>query len=137
VITGLDHTPAVCMITKKFEVAKYFTQINYAQGLFIWIFNKAWIDSLPEDLKTIFIQTVHDVCAENRKATAKWEEENIDAAKAEAGVEFFKLSDEEMAILKKQSMDVYEKYAPEINRIYPGDTYKPANFLKEVQDFLK
>ncbi|MGD9875967.1 TRAP transporter substrate-binding protein, partial [Desulfococcus sp.] len=41
VITGLDHTPAVCMITKKFEVAKYFTQINYAQGLFIWIFNKA------------------------------------------------------------------------------------------------
>ena len=28
VITGLDHTPTVCNITKKFEVAKYFTQVT-------------------------------------------------------------------------------------------------------------
>jgi len=39
VITGLDHTLIVCSLTKKFEVANHFTQINYAQGLFIWIFN--------------------------------------------------------------------------------------------------
>ena len=32
VIEGLDHTPMVCNITKKFEVAKYYTYINYAQG---------------------------------------------------------------------------------------------------------
>jgi hypothetical protein len=29
VITGLDHTPAVCNITKKFEVCKYYTFIVY------------------------------------------------------------------------------------------------------------
>jgi TRAP-type C4-dicarboxylate transport system substrate-binding protein len=43
-IDGLDHTPMVCNITKKFEDAKFFTQVNYAQGLFIWIFNKAWFN---------------------------------------------------------------------------------------------
>ncbi|THB75881.1 MAG: TRAP transporter substrate-binding protein [Desulfobacteraceae bacterium] len=136
VITGLDHTPAVCNLTKKFEVAKHFTQLNYAQGLFIWIFNKGWLMSLPSDLRETFIATVHDVCAENRKATAKWEMENIDASKA-GGVQFYKLSDAEMGILKDQSKGTYEKYAGEINKIYPGDKYKPANYLKEVQDFLK
>ena len=66
VIDGLDHTPMVCNITKKFEVAKYYTQLNYAQGLFIWIFNKAWFNNLPEDLQKIFMEIVHDVCADIR-----------------------------------------------------------------------
>ncbi|MCG8564897.1 MAG: TRAP transporter substrate-binding protein, partial [Desulfobacterales bacterium] len=47
VITGLDHTPMVCNITKKFEVAKSYTELGYAQGLFICVFNKAWLNRLP------------------------------------------------------------------------------------------
>lgn len=136
VITGMDHTLAVCYLTKKFEVAKYFTQLNYAQGLFIWIFNKTWLAKLPADLRETFISTVHDVCAENRKRTPQWELDQIEAAKATSGVEFFQLPPKDMAILKTKSQAVYDKYAPEINKIYPGDTYKPDNFLKEVQDFL-
>jgi TRAP-type C4-dicarboxylate transport system substrate-binding protein len=136
VITGLDHTLTVCNVTKKFEVAKYFTQINYAQGLFIWIFNKAWLKSLPADIREAFVASVHDVCAKSRKKTQIEENNNIAKAKA-AGVEFFKLSDADMATLKKQSQGTYEKYAPEINKIYPGDVYKPANYLKEVQELLK
>jgi TRAP-type C4-dicarboxylate transport system substrate-binding protein len=136
VITGMDHTLSVCYLTKKFEEAKYFTQINYAQGLFIWIFNTAWLNSLPADLRETFVQTVHDVCAANRKRTPQWELDQIEAAKTQAGVEFFQLPAEEMATLKTKSQEVYEKYAPEINKLYPGDTYRPANYLKEVQDFL-
>jgi len=56
VIEGLDHTPMVCNITKKFEVCKYYTYINYAQGLFIWIFNKSWLQSLPAD------RSATDIC---------------------------------------------------------------------------
>jgi TRAP-type C4-dicarboxylate transport system substrate-binding protein len=136
VITGLDHTLTVCNVSKKFEVAKYFTQINYAQGLFIWIFNKAWLASLPTDVRDAFEASVHDVCAKSRQKTKTEEMANIEKAKA-AGVTFFKLSDQEMALLKEQSQGTYEKYAPEINRVYPGDTYKPDNYLKEVQDYLK
>ncbi len=62
VITGLDHTLTVCSITKKFEVAKYFTELNYAQGLFIWLFNKAWYNKLPADLQKILVETVR-ICA--------------------------------------------------------------------------
>lgn len=135
VITGLDHTPMVCNITKKFEVAKYFTQVNYAQGLFIWIFNKAWFNNLPEELQKTFIEVVHEVCADIRKQTRDQEVEEIQKAQ-EAGIEFIKLPDNDMAFLKKKGDAVHQKYAEEINKIYPGDTYKPQDYLKEVQDYM-
>lgn len=135
VIDGLDHTPMVCNITKKFEVAKYFTQLNYAQGLFIWIFNKAWFNKLPADLQKTFVETVHDVCADIRKQTVKQETDQIADAKKK-GIQFFKLSDKEMAILRKQGDVAHQKYAPEINKIYPGDKYKFDNYLKAVQEYM-
>jgi len=52
------------------------------------------------------------------------------------GVEFFKLSDADMATLRKQSNVAHEKFTDEINKLNPGDTYKPANYLKEVQDYM-
>ena len=135
VIEGLDHTPMVCNITKKFEVCKYYTYINYAQGLFIWIFNKAWLNSLPGDLKQTFIDVVHDVCADIRKQSEQQEIDQIAKAKA-AGIEFISLSDAAMDVLKRKGNVAHEKMAGEINKLYPGDTYRPNNFLKEVQDFM-
>jgi len=136
VIDGLDHTPTVCNITKKFEVAKYFTRLNYAQGLFIWIFNKAWFDSLPADLQKTFKETVRDVCVQIRKESRQQESDEI--AKAEKdGIQFFTLSDEEMAILKKQGDAAHKTYSAEINKLYDTDTYRPAEYLKEVQDYME
>jgi TRAP-type C4-dicarboxylate transport system substrate-binding protein len=135
VITGLDHTPMVCNITKKFEVAKYFTQLNYAQGLFIWIFNKAWFNNLPPDLQKIFVETVRDVAAEMRAQGRAQEAEEIAKAKA-AGIEFNKLSDDEMEELRKLGNVAHEEYEAEINKLYPGDKYRPDNYLMEVQEFM-
>jgi TRAP-type C4-dicarboxylate transport system substrate-binding protein len=135
VIDGLDHTPMVCNITRKFEVAKYYTYLDYAQGLFIWIFNKAWFNKLPKDLQTTFTAVVHDVCANIRKQSEQQEYTQI-AKASKNGIQFFKLSDEDMAWLKKQGNLAHEKYAAEINKNYPTDKYKPANFLKEVQDYM-
>jgi TRAP-type C4-dicarboxylate transport system substrate-binding protein len=135
VITGLDHTPSVCHITKKFEDAKYFTYVNYAQGLFIWIFNKAWFNSLPADLQKTFKEVVHEVCAKIRKETVQQEADEIAAAKKE-GIEFISLSKEEMETLRKLGDSVHKNYAAEINKLNPGDTYKPANYLEEVYGYI-
>jgi TRAP-type C4-dicarboxylate transport system substrate-binding protein len=136
VITGLDHTLTVCSVTKKFEVAKYFTRLNYAQGLFIWLFNKAWYNKLPADLQKILVETVRDMCAEARIADKQQEAEQIKAATEKYGVEFFELSDKDMAILTKQANVVHQDFASEINKNYDGDKYTPANFLQEVQDYM-
>ena len=135
VITGLDHTPMVCNITKKFEVAKHYTYLNYAQGLFIWIFNKAWFNKLPADLQTTFREVVRDVSAKIRDEVRAQEMEQIEKAKA-AGIQFHTLPDADLEFLKEKGNSVHMKYKDEINKLYDGDTYKPADFLKEVQDFM-
>jgi TRAP-type C4-dicarboxylate transport system substrate-binding protein len=135
VIDGLDHTLTVCSLTKKFEDAKFFTQINYAQGLFIWIFNKAWFKTLPPDLQQTFVQTVRDVCADFRRQAKGQEAEEIAKAKA-AAVTFFTLPAADMATLRKLGDPVHERYSKEINQLYPTDTYTPQDYLKEVQAFL-
>jgi len=136
VITGLDHTALVCNLDKKFDVAKYYTFVNYAQGLFLWIFNKAWFNSLPPDLQKTFKEVVHDVCAQMRKETATQEQDQIELAKKQEGVEFITLPAEDLATLKKKGNAVHQKFAEQINKLYPGDKYRPDNFLKEVQDYL-
>ena len=135
IIDGLDHTPSVCNITKKFEVAKNFTRVNYAQGLFIWIFNKAWFNSMPQDLQEIFVETVHDVSARIRKEVRVQEKTQIAKAK-ENGVSFYTLPEKDKEFLKEKAADVHDKYAKEINKTYPGDTYKPDNYLQEVQEYM-
>ena len=125
VIDGLDHTPMVCNITKKFEVAKAFTQINYAQGLFIHMVNKAWFDSLPKDLQKTLVDVIHEECANTRRLTREQEDREIAKAK-EAGIEFYKLSDADMATLRKQGDAVHKEWASQIG----------ADYLKKVQDFL-
>ncbi|VFQ47160.1 TRAP transporter substrate-binding protein [Desulfoluna butyratoxydans] len=135
VITGLDHTPMVCNITKKFEVAKHYTRVNYAQGLFIWVFNSAWLESLPEDLRATFIEVVHEVCAEIREETRAQEEAQIADAKAK-GVTFYALPEAEMAQLKEKGDSVHQAWKEEINRLGDGDTYRPKDYLSEVRNHL-
>jgi TRAP-type C4-dicarboxylate transport system substrate-binding protein len=135
VIDGLDHTLIVCNITKKFEQCKYFTQINYAQGLFIWIFNKAWFNKLPKDIQTIFVDTVNEVCTNSRPKGKALEEAQIANAK-ENGVTFLHMSEDEMGKLRKLSDKVHQKFADEINSFTKNDTYRPKDYLKEVQDYM-
>lgn len=136
VITALDHTDLVCDLTKKFEVAKYYTEIDYAKGLFIWIFNKRWFESLPNDLQTTFRKTVRDVCAEYRIQGERQEAE-VKNRLEKTGVKLLRIPEPEMTVLRRQGDAVHRKYEPEINRLYPGDGYRPGDYLKEVQVFLK
>ncbi|MBI5017787.1 MAG: TRAP transporter substrate-binding protein [Deltaproteobacteria bacterium] len=117
VIDALDHAPMVCSITKKFEVAKYFTQVDYAQGLLIHMVNKAWFNSLPKDLQKTLVEVIHEECAKTRDLTRKQEATEIEKAKA-SGVQFFQLSDQDMATLKKQSEVVFREWDDKIGIDY-------------------
>ncbi|MBN1276094.1 MAG: TRAP transporter substrate-binding protein [Deltaproteobacteria bacterium] len=136
VITGLDHTLTVCNVTKKFEVAKYYTRLDYAMGLFVNIFNTKWLNSLPADLRETFIQTVKDVNIIQRHADIGHEQENIKQAEEKYGVTFYKLSDADIDAMRNLSNEVHDTYKAEINRLYPGDKYRPADYLAEVYEFM-
>ncbi len=117
VITGLDHTAIVCNITKKFNIAKNFTELDYAQGLFVHLMNKAWYDKLPEDLQTILMTVILEESAKTRELTKQQQVDQIAKAK-EAGVAFYRLSDAEKQELIKTTAPVYAKWGEKIGMDY-------------------
>ncbi|PLX79527.1 MAG: C4-dicarboxylate ABC transporter substrate-binding protein [Desulfuromonas sp.] len=119
VITGLDHTPTICNITKKFTVAKYFTRVDYAQGPFVHLVNKRWFNKLPKDLQQIFTEVVAEESAKARLATRQEQEEQIAAAKA-SGVQFYDLSAVEKDRLVAKSETLYDKWGEKIGPAYLG-----------------
>ncbi|RLB72427.1 MAG: C4-dicarboxylate ABC transporter substrate-binding protein [Deltaproteobacteria bacterium] len=125
VITGLDHTPTVCNITKKFEVCKNFTRINYAQGLFIFLMNEKFYNSLPSDLQKVLLDTIHEECAKTRVLTRQQEIDQIAKAKAN-GIKFYQLPAKDMETLRVKGETVHKEWAKKIG----------PDYLKKVQDLM-
>jgi TRAP-type C4-dicarboxylate transport system substrate-binding protein len=117
VIDGLDHTAIVCNLTKKFEIAKNFTEVNYAQGLFIHLVNKRWFDKLPADLQKILMEVIEEESTKTRQETREQQDAQIAAAKAN-GVKFFPLSPEDKQTLIQKTGPVYEKWGERIGKDY-------------------
>jgi len=117
VIDGLDHSPIVCNITKKFEIASYFTQINYAQGLFVHLCSERWLKKLPEDLRATFLRIVAEESADTRERTRQQQEEQIKAA-TQNGVTFFSMDATEKQILVERAAPVYKRWEQKIGADY-------------------
>lgn len=117
VISGLDHTVIVCNITKKFTIAKNFTDLDYAQGLFVHLINKRWLDNLPADLRATFLAVIAEESAATREATRKQYDVQVAKAK-EAGVQFYQLPANDITELKKLSEPVLEKWGQKIGPDY-------------------
>jgi TRAP-type C4-dicarboxylate transport system substrate-binding protein len=125
VITGLDHTPIVCSISKKFTVAKNFSRIDYAQGLYIHLMNKRWFEKLPKDLQQILMEVIREESAKARAMTEKQQNDEIAKSQA-AGVKFIDLPAAEIAKLTELAEPVVQKWGEKIG----------PDFLTRVRKYL-
>lgn len=117
VIDGLDHTPIVCNISKKFTVARYYTELDYAQGLYVHIINQKWLKKLPEDLQTTLLKVIADESATARQLTRQQQTDEIAAAKSD-GVTFLTLSAEGRQTLVNQALQLDAEWGPKIGQEY-------------------
>ncbi|MBW2689519.1 MAG: TRAP transporter substrate-binding protein [Deltaproteobacteria bacterium] len=117
VIDGLDHTPIVCNISKKFTIARYYTELDYAQGLYVHIINKRWLDKLPKDLQDILLTVVSEESAKARQLTRQQQAEQIAAAKQD-GVTFLSLNEADRKTLVARSEELYKIWGPKIGEKY-------------------
>ena len=125
VITGLDHTPIVCNISGKFNVAKHYTQLDYAQGLYVHLINTRWLDQLPVDLRKILLDTITEESAIARSLTQKQQADQIKSAAAN-GVSFESFPQEEKAQLIELAKPMYDKWGERIG----------ADYLRQVRAIL-
>lgn len=126
VIDGLDHTPIVCNISKKFTVAKHYTELNYAQGLYVHMINTKWLKNLPADLQENLLNIIAEESAAARRLTQEQQQNQIAAAK-KSGVTFHKLSDSDINTLKAGAKKVYAGWSKRIG----------ADYVAKVQETLK
>ena len=126
VISGLDHTPIVCNITKKFNVAKSYTNIDYAQGLYIHLMNKRWFNKLPKDLQQILSRAIKEESQQVRALTEQQQLDQIAAAKKN-GVVFNDLPAAEKAKLVELAEPVVQKWGEKIG----------LDYLNKVREVLK
>lgn len=117
VIDGLDHTPIVCNISKKFTIARYYTQLDYAQGLYVHIINKRWLSKLPAPLKETFLRVIKEESAAARKLTEQQQLTEIEAAK-QSGVSFIRLSEEDSAQMIAKTEPIYKSWGQKIGVDY-------------------
>ena len=117
VIDGLDHTPMVCNITRKFDTARYFTRVDYAQGLFVHMMNKRWFERLPADLQQVLLEVIEEESRQARELTRRQELEQIAAAEV-AGVEFITLSAEDRRRLEELTAPVYDIWGRKVGKAY-------------------
>lgn len=119
VIDGLDHTIMVCSITRKFDFAPNFTRLDYAQGLYIHLVNRKWLDSLPADLQKILLDTIGEESAAARQAGQRQLEAEIAAAKGR-GVQFHVLPAADRKVLAEMTAPVYDKWEEKIGKEFVG-----------------
>ena len=52
------------------------------------------------------------------------------------GIEFIELPAADLLTLQQKGDLVHTEYKAEINKLYEGDTYRPADYLNEVQTLM-
>jgi TRAP-type C4-dicarboxylate transport system substrate-binding protein len=123
VIDGLDHTIMVCSITKKFDFAPNFTRLDYAQGLYIHLINKKWLDTLPADLQKVLLDTIAEESAVARQAGQKQLEAEIATAKTK-GVQFHAISAADRKTLADMTAPVYATWEEKVGKEFVGKVRK-------------
>lgn len=106
-IDALDHSLGVFNDFSLHEIAPFLTLTNHASSPFPIITSKAWIDGLPADLRTIFIEGVRQMAKQQREAERANEMGYIDRFK-KAGTKIVELTPAEVSAFIKSVQPVYE-----------------------------
>ncbi|MBF0552450.1 MAG: TRAP transporter substrate-binding protein [Deltaproteobacteria bacterium] len=116
-ITGLDHTPGVVLLSNMTESIKGFTRTNHAVGWFVLLINQQFYDSLPDKLKQVFTEVIHEQCAAARALGKSQEMDALNKMKA-GGVEVIELAASERQKMRDLTKPVWDKWAPLVGRDY-------------------
>ena len=105
-IDGLDHSLGVFNDYKLYEHAKYVTLTQHQSSPYTVLTSDKFMDSLPEDIKPIFLEGVKQMCAKQRAAEHDLEKDYIANFEA-AGSIVYDLTKEEKGALYDACADVY------------------------------
>lgn len=123
VVDGQENPLQTIYLNKFYEVQKNVIQSYHGTMTYITMANKAWFDGLPEDVQKIVRDAEESARNVAREDLAKRNADYVTKIK-ETGVNFYELTDEEIAAFKEASKPIHDKMydKPEqkdyLNRLY-------------------
>lgn len=112
-IDALDHSLGVFNDFSLHKIAPYITLTNHASSPFPIITSLEWINSLPEDLRIIFEESVHKVAIKQREEERKNELKYIERFKKEGGT-VQELTLEETVVFQEKVKPVYDVWKKKV-----------------------
>lgn len=107
VIEGFDQTPVYMSAAGWHTQVKYFTLTEHSYQPAAMVFNKKFIDSLPDDLRKIVIGDPRAETRTSRRAVRAMNEELVREFEA-AKIEVIRLSEAEQARFRERAEPVYD-----------------------------
>lgn len=112
-IDGLDHSLGVFNDFSLHEIAPHITLTNHASSPFPIICSLEWIESMPEDLRTVFEDGVHYVSEQQRTEERANEMKYLERFKNEGAI-VEELTPEEVAAFTEAVQPVYDMWREKV-----------------------
>ncbi|WP_026380663.1 TRAP transporter substrate-binding protein [Afifella pfennigii] len=117
VVDGQENPIATIAAMRFFEVQPNMTLSDHGFLAYIFMFNKNFLESQPEEVREVLVNAAQEAAEYQREIIQEAEKKHLEAFR-EAGVEIYELSEEQRAAFEKASTPVYEWFAEE----YGGET---------------
>lgn len=112
-VNALDHSLGVFNDFRIYEIAPYVTITNHCSSPYPLVCSTDWLNSLPDDIREIVIDGVHQMCQKQRDMERENELKYLKDFEA-AGATVYELSDDEIAAFKESVKPVYDTWREKV-----------------------
>jgi tripartite ATP-independent transporter DctP family solute receptor len=110
VVDGQENPIATIAAMRFYEVQKHLILSDHGFLAYIFMFNKDFLESQPDDIQAILIEAAREAGQFQRDIIREAERTHLETFK-QAGLEIHELTEEQRAAFEKASQPVYEWYA--------------------------
>lgn len=110
-VDGVMAASASYTDMKFYEVVDYISKATGLLTINFEIWNQAWIDSLPEDVRSVLVDTLDNFAMQNRRDVFETYNANADQEIIDSGAALIELTEEEEEQWKEIAYDLYPQFA--------------------------
>jgi tripartite ATP-independent transporter DctP family solute receptor len=114
-IDALDHSLGVFNDFNLDQMAKYVTLTNHCSSPYPLVCSTDWLNSLPDDIRTIVIDGVHQMCEKQRTEERANELKYVEKFKTD-GATVYELTADEVAAFREAVKPVYDMWAGKVGQ---------------------
>lgn len=105
-IDGQDNPPGITCSNKFYEVQTNYSTLNHCIDMVPVLVSEEWYQSLPEDLRQIFVEVLEETVAYERELMESYEESDLETIATSC--EVTELTDEQRQVFKDACQPVYD-----------------------------